>query len=354
MGIFQRPDSPYYWLWLESTRQKERTKIKIGRTTAQKHDSRRLAEDRYHQRMNELAARLYKLPNAQPAIRFDKYAAIYLADVVPQHRGHERETEIVNVLIRELGTELITAIDQDRVRLYMRVRRATVSARTVNTEVTILKSMLRTAVPKYLPVSPLVGMRQLKVIPPKRRIMSEVEERKLLAKADTLERAFLIVAVDGLIRLGDLVDLQRTDRNGSWLYVAEPKSGNPYEVFLPPRAVTALKAIPGDSPYFFERYRRPKTQAGRRVTIQRMLSGLCQRANVPYGKKKGGLTFHWATRRTGATRLVVDRGAAIPAVQRQGNWKTADVLLSIYAEADRKAQRAAILPPRSRSKRKSA
>jgi len=85
-----------------------------------------------------------------------------------------------------------------------------------------------------------------------------------------------------------------------------------------------------------------------------MLSGLCDRAGVLYGRKRGGITFHWATRRTGATRLVVDRKASIPAVQRQGNWKTADVLLSIYTEADRQAQRAAILPPRSRSKRKSA
>ena len=56
MGIFRRPDSPYWWLWLETTRQKERTDVRIGTTTTQRKDSRKMAEDRYHQRMNELAA----------------------------------------------------------------------------------------------------------------------------------------------------------------------------------------------------------------------------------------------------------------------------------------------------------
>jgi hypothetical protein len=72
MGIFTRPDSPYWWLFLETTKQKEKTEIRIGETTAQRKDSRRVATDRYHQRMNELAARLYQLPTARPAIRFAK------------------------------------------------------------------------------------------------------------------------------------------------------------------------------------------------------------------------------------------------------------------------------------------
>ncbi len=354
MGIYTRPDSSFWWVYLETTKRRFKTEFLVGETTAQRHDSKKLASDLYHQQMNDLAARLYRLPSAMPAIRFDKYAATYLADVVPQHRGHEREAEIVKVLVRELGTELLTAIDQDRARLYMRIRRQTVSARTVNREVGLLKMMMRDAAPKYITASPLVGMKFLPTITPKRRLMSESEERKLLAKADAVERALLIVAVDGLVRLNDLLDVQRTDRKGGWLYVANPKSGQPYEVALPPRAVKALAAIPGNQPYYFQRYRGAQTDRDRRARVRRALMKLCKRANVPYGKKIGGLTFHWATRRTGATRLVVARKASIPAVQRQGNWKTADVLLGIYTEADRAAQRKAVFTGRSRPTQKRA
>lgn len=58
MGIFSRPDSPYWWLYLETApkgRQKVRTSVPVGKTVAQRRDSRRLAEDLYYQRMNELA-----------------------------------------------------------------------------------------------------------------------------------------------------------------------------------------------------------------------------------------------------------------------------------------------------------
>lgn len=354
MGVYTRPDSPYYHLWLETTHRKERTAILIGKTATQRHDSRKLADALYHQKMNELAARLYRLPSAQPAIRFDKYAETYARDVIPQHRGHERERELLRELVRELGPDLLTAIDQDRVRTYMRVRREKIAARTVNREVGLLKSMLRDAAPKYLSVSPLIGLKYLPVVTPKRRLLTEAEERRLLAKADPVERALIILAVDGLIRQKDLLHIRRTDRKGDWLYVADPKSGRAYDVALTRRAVHALADVPGDSPYYFARYRGPVTDRDRRAKVRQHLIALCRRARVPYGKKTGGITFHWATRRTGATRLVVDRGASIPAVQRQGNWRTADVLLGIYTEADRKAQRAAILAPHSRSERKRA
>jgi hypothetical protein len=129
MGVFVRPDSPVWWLWLETTRQKERTEIRIGTTAAQKYDSRKLAEDRYHQRMNEIAARLYKLPSATPTIRFTKYAETYRTDTIAHHKGAERERELLQVLVAFFGTDLLTAIDPDRVRSYMTARRKTVARR---------------------------------------------------------------------------------------------------------------------------------------------------------------------------------------------------------------------------------
>ncbi len=347
MGVFTRPDSPFYQLYLETTKQKESTDILIGETIAQRRDSRQIASDRYHQRMNELAARLYKLPSAQPAIRFEKYAATYKTDIIAHRRGAEREREMLKPLVAFLGDDLLAAIDQDRARAYMTERRKKASARTVNREIDLLKGMLRDAVPKYLRENPLHEMKRLTTNPITRRLMAHEEEAKLLKVADPVERAFLILGVDGLVRQGDLLDLRRADRAGDWLHVTNPKSGTPYDVVLTTRAAKALEAIPGSEPYFFARYRGAKLDRDHRSRVRRMIKKLCAKAGVPYGRGVG-LTFHWATRKTGATRYIVDQQKSIPAIQRQGGWKTPDVLLSIYAEADKHAQRAAILPPKKR------
>ena len=219
MGIFTRADSPVYWLWLETTKTKERTEIRVGTTAAQRRDSEKIALDRYHQRMNDIAARLYKLPSAQPAIRFAKYRETYAVDVIAHHKGAERERELLKHLVAFFGDDLLSTIDVERTRAYITARRKSVSARTVNREVDLLKVMLRTAVPKYCSVSPLVGMKQLPEVDPKRRLLTVDEERKLLAVCDDAQdRALLILGIDTLLRLGDLLDLQRTDRDGSWLY----------------------------------------------------------------------------------------------------------------------------------------
>jgi hypothetical protein len=356
MGVFLRPDSPVWWLWLETTSQKERTDIRIGTTTIQKRESRALAEDRYHQRMNELAARLYKLPTATPAIRFAKYAETYQTDTIAHHKGAERERELLKPLVAFLGNDLLTAVDKDRTKAYMTARRRHVAAVTVNREIDLLKAMLRDAVPKYLSASPIVGLARLKTLKPRRRLLLPAEEKRLLKVADPVERALLILGIDCLIRLGDLLDLQPTDRRRGWLYVADPKADEPYEVALSRRAMQALDAIPTTGKYYFQRYRGAVTDRDRRARVRRMLMKLCAKANpvVAYGKHAGGITFHWATRRTGATRLLVKKKAPLKAVQRQGNWKSPDVLLSIYTEADRQDQQRAVFPNRSRQKRKRA
>jgi len=358
MGVFERPDSRVWWLYLETTQHKERTEIRIGTTTAQRHDSRKLAEDRYHQRMNELAARLYKLPSAQPAVRFAKYAETY-ETTIALHRGARRERELLMPLVAHFGPALLTAIDPDAVRVYMRQRQAAVAAVTVNREVDLLKAMLRDAVPKYLTASPIIGLKRLPTLKPKRRLLTREEERRLLKVGDSQDRALLVLGIDTLIRLGDLLDLRRSDRQGPWLYVKDPKSGEPYEVALSPRAVQALDRIRHTEPYYFVKFRRAKNPRDWPSAVRQRLEFLCGQADppVPYGWAAGGITFHWATRRTGATRLLVDKGVPLPVVQRQGNWKNPDVLLAIYADTQSDDLLRAVgqpLPVRSRSRRKRA
>lgn len=126
---------------------------------------------------------------------------------------------------------------------------------------------------------------------------------------------------------------------------------------LSPRAVKAIDALGTSGTYYFTKFRRAKNPRDWTGSVRQRLEYLCGEIDVPYGMKQGGITFHWATRRTGATRLVVGKRVPVPVVQQQGNWKTPDVLLKIYTAADKADLLKAVgqpLPTRSRKRRKSA
>lgn len=339
MGVHQHARSPYWQLWLETAprgRQREGTKILVGATPAQRRDSLRLAEEVYHQRMAELARRVHHLPAKRDAVRFREYAAAYTVDVIAHHKGAQREREILRTLLAFFGSSRLGEIDQDLVRQYMTQRRGTVLASTVNREVDLLKSMLRDAVPKHIEASPLRGMKHLRTVRTTKRLLQPDEEARLLAAAtDAQDHALLVLGIDTLVRLGDLLDLRRTDRNGLWLMIRDPKMDEPYEVPLSPRAAQALDGIGHEAPYYFERFRRGDPE-GWRARVRRHLQRLCAAVTppIPFGPR-GGLTFHGATRKTGATRLLIQQGKPLAVVQKLGNWKTPDVLLGIYTEAQR-------------------
>jgi integrase len=341
MGVFKRKDSKYWWLFLETTKEKERTEILVGETQAQRKDSRALADDLYHARMNALARKVHHLPGKPAALLFRAYAETYDTTVIAHRRGVEREREILIHLRAFFDRDPLVAIDRERVQAYQTARLTSAEKplkSTVNREVDLLKGMLRDAVPKYLPASPLVGMPRMKCAAVPKRILSKDEEARLLAVAThPQDQALLILGIDTLVRLGDLLDLRRSDRqDGVWLMIRDPKAGEPYPVALSPRAVVALDAIPDEGPHYFAKFRKAMKPRDWRSSVRQRLEYLCNLAKpkVPFGSLHG-VTFHGATRKTGATRLLVGKKEDLATVQRLGGWKNPEMLLRIYAEASR-------------------
>lgn len=340
VSVYRRRDSRFWWLRLESApkgRQRFPTKVLIGDRT-QEAASRKIAEKVYFAQMGQLALEVHGLPVAKEATTFNTFADWHDQHVIATHRGATREREILKGLRKQFGAKDLRAIDKDAVIEWHTARSKVVSVSTANRELDVLKMILRDAVPKYIPASPIAGMKRLTGKKPKRRLLSPEEEARLLKVAtDPQDYAIIVVGQDTLMRLGDLLALKRSDRKGVWLYVAHPKGGEPYEVPLSPRAGTALDAIPRDGDYFFSKFRKAENPRDWRGSVRQRLEFLCATADppVPFGKEQGGITFHWATRRTGATRLLVDKNKPVTVVQTLGNWKTPDVLLEIYAEAQR-------------------
>jgi len=373
MGVFTRPDSRYWYLWLETAplgQRREPTRIVVGDTVAQKTDSRRLALQLYHTRMEELGRKIHRLPVPINVPTFNALADQYETTDLVHHKGKERELEILPRLRAHFGDWSIDQIDKDAVKAWRTARRTTStviphfggpkgprkvlpppSARTVNREVDVLQQVMAIGVPKYYAVSPLEGLPDLDVITPIRRLITPDEERRLLKHLARDDQAIFICGQETLARLGDILDLEKTDDQGEKLSIRDPKNGMAHEVPISRRLRMALDALPDGraSKYLFPRRRAAETERDRRNGYAKALARACQAANVPYGRKAHGVTFHWATRRTSATRLIRRGGdSVLRTVQRLGNWKSPTVLLNIYQETSLDEMRDILEPKRNR------
>lgn len=387
MGVYVRKDSPVYWLLLDGYRTvsgaplREKTKIRVDAPTALgRKDNRKLADQAYHDRMTALAKDA-GAPGAKPGRTFAEQATWFVIHRLPHRKGKEREGPLIPKLVVVFGALPLKAITRTIVAekwITPRLTTPTVikkqkrtagreiqaGPRTVNREVAVIKAIVQSAVPDYLEASPLFGMPLLRTTTPKRRLMSPDEEQRLLPVLAPDDRALFLLALDSLIRMGDLLDAKRTDDHKETIWIADPKAGGGFEVPVSTRARKALDAwycdptYPKTGEYIFARRRVAKTERDRRNGIRQMLERCCADADppVPYGRQKGGITFHWATRRTGLTRMLT-RNVDLGTAQKIGRWKTPDVVLGVYHELVDEVAHAAVnavgpITPRSRGTRK--
>lgn len=334
MGIYTRKDSPYFWFWLERPglpALKESSKIpKKGATPQRTKQLRKDAQDAYIVRMADLARARYELPpdeslTADPGITFADFALWYDEHKIPTHRGAERDREILPHLVTFFGRYQLTAIDDPLVTEYETQRTVTDGHKpsTVNREVDLLKLVLAAAVPRHLNASPIAGRRRLRTTKIRKRTLEPSEEPLLLAQLPPRDQVLYIACVDTLVRLGDMLDLRRTDDQGTYLDLLDSKTG-PYQVPISTRLRAGLDSLPvgeleGDKAFYFWWRRKAATERDRRGAVRQMLQRACKRAHIPYGRAIAGITWHTGTRASGATRML-RRGVDPATVQAIGNW----------------------------------
>lgn len=229
---------------------------------------------------------------------------------------------------------------------------------TVNREIAELMTMLNLAVELgELGANPIARLKKLRTATVKRRTLTPDEERRLLRQLAPADRALLITGLDSLVRLGDLLDLEWRDvslpqRVAHIRDPKDPRQGRAYDAVLSSRATAALGALERRGKYVFWHRRTADDPRDRRSGIRRMLQRACKRCDppVPYGRAHGGITFHWATRRTGLTRMI-GKGVDIKTAQDVGHWSDPRIVLEAYAESEQDARRQAveqIAPPEER------
>ena len=262
-------------------------------------------------------------------------------------RGYEgRVSYRVKALIAQFGDYRITDITPDVVVKWRTTRlKAGVAPRTINRDVDELKAILAKGVPRYYVESPLRLMPRLKAAPPTTKTLSPDHEKTLLDALDPEDKAIFLVALDSLVRLGDVLALRWEDVQDGLARVRYSKTGRAYAVPLSQRAQTAIAALKPEKAdpqgwVFRMACETSASEKQRSDSFIARLRRLCKKLHVPYGRKNGGVTFHGATRHTGATRLVA-AGVDLRTVQEIGGWTTM-AMLSRYVHPGQEQMRAAV------------
>jgi integrase len=319
MGVFTRPDSPFYWVWLEgAARPKVNTKIPIGKTEGARKENRKLADQTYDALMGDLARGRYQLPTDRPACSFRSHREWYGTHISSQKRGTRRELSMLKQLAGFFDAKDLTAIDKALAIEWRTARLKEVSASTVRREEALLKHVLTTAVPKYLERNPLAGLSRLRVPVCDTRILSTAEEDALLATLHTEEdKALVIGALDTLLRLRNLVELRRGQDHGTYLF--SDTKVDAVKIPISSRFRKALDQLPDAGALYFPTY-----GPAANTVAQRMFIDACRRAEIPVARKTGGVSFH-CLRHTGASRMLA-AGVDVKTVMLIGGWKNLKVM----------------------------
>lgn len=352
MGVYVRTDSPFYWMLIERPGRaaiRRSTKIPVDAPDAMSRKlQRQQAEVIYNAAMVDLARQRADLPELAPqTITLQKFSEWYDEHVISHHRGDYRERTAVGHLVAAMGHLDLRDIRHDHAKEYETARLKKVRASTVNREIAILKSMLTAAVPKYLERNPLAGRKHLRVVARAKRVLTAEEEARLLPQLEPVNRALYIVAVDTLVRLSNIINLRRDEDHGTFLALTDSKTG-PYTVPLSTRARAALDSLPDTGEYYFSHHRSASSMTARGAGVRRALQRACAACTppIPYGRAIGGITFHTATRATGATRML-QRGVDPRTVQSVGNWASFEQMGTyLHTDTERKRRAVELIAPR--------
>lgn len=322
MGIYSRRDSKYWWMLVETTSRRSSTKIPVdGGSPAQSRELKRQALEVY----TKTAAKAALASTLKPTITFRSYARWYETHVSTHLRSGIRESSRLRSLCLAFGDWDLTRIDESSVREWMTARAKQVKPSSVNRELDALKAVLRTAMPKYLETFPLGNVRRFRQPETEPRVLTVEEETRLLAVSNPVDRAFLILALDTLLRLSNVVNLEwaqvKFESNGILPLNAKVSTdAKPIST----RLRAALNELPRSDRYVFPAFHSGPPTTCRLQAIRRFET-LCKLAHVPHGRLGNGITFH-CLRHTGATRAL-QRGASLRTVMKLGGWKNAQTVL---------------------------
>lgn len=197
------------------------------------------------------------LPGDGDPIPFEGFAIEFLELYSKQNkRSWQRDESSLKNLRPFFRGFNLQDVGPENVERYKAKRRTEVSPGTVNREISCLKTMFNQAVSwGKLETNPLRAVKKLRENPPKERILSRDEARRLMECAAPGLLPFLTIALNTGMRRGEILSLRWADADLAKCYInitdGNSKSGKGRKVPMNRQVYETLRALPRVSEFVF-------------------------------------------------------------------------------------------------------
>ena len=179
-------------------------------------------------RKTEILQGKFNAPKPKVIPTFSEFARDYLEFAKGNKKSWDRDMYALRSLEPFFGNYKLTDISPILIEKYKLERKQTVSTRTVNIELSLLRRMFNLAVSwDKCKSNPIHKVRLFKESPPKERILTLDEEKALLESSPSHLKPVLITALNTGMRYGELLNLtwNDVDFDSGYIHVRQSKSG---------------------------------------------------------------------------------------------------------------------------------
>src|SRR5262252_3244052 len=371
MGLFKRPDSPYWWMAFDKDpatgkEPRPRTSTKIlwdAPTPGQRAANKRDAEAMWHDALVEIRKGVH-LVKEKPPITFGEYADWWLKTVASTHKAAKNNkaaattVSSIGILVAEFGPLPLRDLTPNRAIEFRHKRvhgipllhdlpnldRGAVSARTADRDVENLGIMLNRAVPDYLDAHPLrnpaTGRRYIKRLRWKEfeaRFFTRDEFAAFIAAIEESDEilgtrreeglALAYTAIQTMLRLGSLMALTWAKYREDHFVPLDAKVSIKWSP-VTTKMRTYLDQLPHTSEFVFQSHHISTNEGAAENHAIRWFAEVCARAHIDCGRDRQGVTFH-SFRHTGASWMI-EAGVDVKTVMELGGWHNAEIFMATY------------------------
>jgi len=171
----------------------------------------------------------------------------------PNKRSWRRDVVSVNSLSAFFHGETLRSLTAEAVERFKAMRLTQVSPPTVNRELACLRTLLNKAMDwGRLESNPAARVKKLREAPPRERILTDAETRRLLDAAAPHLRPILVVLLNTGMRKGEALGLcwDDVDLVKGFIHISDSKSGKSRNIPMNAAVFMALRELRGAPPYF--------------------------------------------------------------------------------------------------------
>ena len=293
MGVFKRTvirneKKSEYW-YIDYTVNDKRKWESVGRVgVVTKADARKLLAVR---RIEVLHGK-FNLPINMEIPTFSEYAKEYLEYAKENKRSWDRDACSLRCLVPFLGSYTLAEISPILIEKYKLERKKTVSARTVNMELSLLRRMFNLGIAwDKCVINPVSKVKFFKEEIKGVRVLTEEEEHRLLECSSDHLKAILITALNTGMRYGEIINLGWKDVNLDMRYieVEKSKSGKGRQIPMNDKLNETLDTL------------KLASSVSKSVSTKYSAQENIQQLQDTYISRRDGLKSRWAHAHEGST-----------------------------------------------------